>query len=337
MTLSSRPFVSVLTPTYNMGPFLADCIEGVLKSTYENFEYIVVNNCSTDQSLEVASSYAKRDSRIRVHNNDTFVGVIANHNNAFGLMSGDAKYCKVVSADDLLLPECILRLVDLAEANPSVGIVGSYQLSGSQVRWQGFQYPRAVFPGREVCRRILLEGNPEFGFGTPTSLLYRADLIRQRSDFYPNPSPHSDSSACFRELRSCDFGFVYQVLSVERTHAGTQSSASANINRYLSAYLDDVRRYGRDYLDEDEFVRTLKDTVTEYDSFLAVNLFQRRSPEFWAYHKGRLKELGYPFSGARLAKVLARKALREVVNPGRALQKFWRSFLGSGKVAPPRP
>ena len=107
MTTYTVLFVSVLTPTYNMGPFLADCIEGVLKSTYENFEYIMVNNCSTDQSLEIASSYAKMDSRIRVHNNDTFVGVIANHNNAFGLMSGDAKYCKVVSADDLLLPECI--------------------------------------------------------------------------------------------------------------------------------------------------------------------------------------------------------------------------------------
>ena len=52
MTTANRPLVSVLTPTYNMGPFLADCIESVLASTYDNFEYIIVNNCSTDQSLK---------------------------------------------------------------------------------------------------------------------------------------------------------------------------------------------------------------------------------------------------------------------------------------------
>ena len=153
-------------------------------------------------------------------------------------------------------------------------------------------------PGREVCRRILLDGNPSFGFGTPTSLLYRADLIRQRDEFYPNPSPHSDTSACFKELRTCDFGFVYQVLSFERTHAATQSSASATINRYLSAYLDDVKQYGREYLSDDEFERKLKETVDEDDGFLALNLLQPRDAEFWAYHKRRLTELGYPLSTA---------------------------------------
>ena len=74
-----------------------------------------------------------------MHDNETFVGVIANHNIAFKLMSAEAKYCKVVSADDFLFPECVTRLVDLAEENPSVGIVGSYQLSGSQVRLAGFR------------------------------------------------------------------------------------------------------------------------------------------------------------------------------------------------------
>src|SRR5207245_2327968 len=150
MPMHEEPLVSVVTPVYNGESFLAVCIESVLMQTFRNFEYILVNNCSTDRSLDIALHYAKRDSRIRVHSNDSFVGVIENHNIAFSLISPAAKYCKVVSADDFLFPECITRMVEVAEANPSVGIVGSYQLSGSYIRWQGFQYPRTVLPGLEL-------------------------------------------------------------------------------------------------------------------------------------------------------------------------------------------
>src|ERR1019366_1560913 len=106
-----EPLVSVLTPVYNMGNFLADCIESVLRQNYKNFEYIIVNNCSTDQSLDIALSYAKKDSRIRVHNNSDFVGVIDNHNIAFRLISPGSKYCKVVSADDWIFPDCLAQMV----------------------------------------------------------------------------------------------------------------------------------------------------------------------------------------------------------------------------------
>src|SRR4026208_2000917 len=134
--MEHEPLVSVVTPVYNGEEFLAACIESVLKQTYKNFEYIIVNNCSKDRSMEIALQYAKSDSRIRVHDNEKFLAVIANHNHAFGLISPAAKYCKVVAADDVLAPNCLKRTVECAEANPSAGIIGSYQLSGSTVRWQ---------------------------------------------------------------------------------------------------------------------------------------------------------------------------------------------------------
>src|ERR1700690_526046 len=95
-----QPFVSVLTPVYNGEAYLAECIESVLAQSYGNFEYIIVNNCSKDRTLQIANQYAERDKRIRVHDNTEFVDVIANHNIAFGLIDGAAKYCKVVSGDD---------------------------------------------------------------------------------------------------------------------------------------------------------------------------------------------------------------------------------------------
>ena len=69
------PFVTILTPVYNGEKYLAECIESVLAQTYRNWEYIIVNNCSTDRSLEISERYAQNDPRIKVRTNTNFVGV----------------------------------------------------------------------------------------------------------------------------------------------------------------------------------------------------------------------------------------------------------------------
>ena len=322
-----EPLVSVLTPVYNGEDFLAECIESVLRQTFKNFEYLIINNRSTDRSLEIALSYAKKDSRIRVHSNNRFVGVIENHNLAFSLMSPAATYCKVVCADDYISADCIMRMVEVAEANPSVGIVGSYQLSGSYVNWQGFTYPRAVLPGLEICRKVFLEGQPAFGFGTPTSILYRADLVRSSKAFYPNSSPHADTSACFKCLQQSDFGFAYQVLSYQRIHRETQSSKSEELNRYVSAYLSDLIHYGPSYLSQDELERLLQKRLNDYHRFLAVNVISFRGKDFWDYHRNRLEELGYPLTPATLLKAAVMTILREMLNPEQAITKLWKRIF----------
>jgi len=340
---SEQPLVSVLTPVYNGEAYLAECIESVLAQVYRNFEYTIVNNCSKDRSLEIALSYAKKDSRIRVHNNKEFVGVIENHNLAFRLISPSAKYCKVVSGDDYILPECLAKMVEFAEVNPSVGIVGSYQLSGDSVRWQGFKYPQSVLTGMEICRQIFLGNDKNFGFGSPTSLMYRADLVRSTEAFYPNSSPHADTSACFEHLQNHCFGFVYQVLSFERIHEATQTSESKKLERYLSAVLSDLLHYGPFYLDKREFKEQRQRLLKIYHRYLAVDYFVGfRDKEYWDYHKGRLAELGYPLSRLSLFKAAIIAILKEVVNPQQAIRKLRlrlfprssKSTVGAGVPAP---
>jgi glycosyltransferase involved in cell wall biosynthesis len=336
MTEFELPLVSVITPVYNGEDFLVECVESVLSQTYRNYEYLIVNNCSKDRTLEIALSYAKKDSRIHVHDNKTFLAVIANHNHAFRLISASAKYCKVVSADDFIFPDCLSKMVELAESHPSVGIVGSYQQSGGLVRWQGFRYPTGVLSGVEICREIFLSGRKDFGFGSPTSILYRADLVRTASEFYPNPSPHSDTSAIFRDLQHCDFGFVYQVLSCERTHSETQTSKSQQLNRYASAYLDDVLQYGPAYLTQEEFGQVVTDLLRDYRRFLAVNYFlASQGTEFWSYHKDRLAELGYPLKRFQLTQAAIGVILREVLNPEQAIRKIAK-YLVRRSIGNPR-
>ncbi len=339
MSAHEEPLVSVLTPVYNGGEFLAECIESVLQQTFQNYEYIIINNASTDRTLEIAEEYAKKDRRIRIHSNERLVPVIDNHNIAFSLVSPAARYCKIVSADDFLFPECIARLVACGEANPTAGIIGSYQLSGAYIRWQGFPYPTALVPGVELCRRIFLEQEKEFGFGTPTSLLYRADLVRANDPFYPNASPHADTSACFRILAKSDFGFVHQVLSFEKTHQATQSFRSAQINRYSSACLNDLIQYGPLYLNDEELNEQIGKVLDDYHRFLAVQwLIGSRGKEFWDYHESRLRELGFPLRRSDLIKSAALTLLKEMLNPEQAIQKFRnqasaRPSKGSAKTA----
>ena len=318
MQQKSPPLVSVLTPVYNGEEFLDDCIESILRQTHTNYEYIIVNNRSTDRTLDIATRYAQQDSRIRIHNNTEFVPVIANHNIAFNLMSPEANYCKVVSADDFIFPECLARLVECAEANPSVGIVGCYQLSGAEIRWQGFDYPRSVIPGIEMGRRAFFSNDKKFGFGSPTSLMYRADLVRATKEFYPNASPHADTSACFEQLTKSDFGFVFQVLSYEHKHEATQSWTSEKLNRGASANLNDVLQYGPSYLNPQEWKEQVDLLLHAYHRYLAANyLFASRDEEFWNYHKGRLAELGYPLRGIDLLKGV----FRELLHPAEAIGK----------------
>src|SRR5713226_8729725 len=151
VSVQDEPLVSVVTPVYNGAAYLRECIESVLAQTYSTWEYIIANNCSTDETLQIAEEYARKDKRIRVYSNDKLLDIIANHNRTFRLISPKSKYCKQVSADDWLFPECLTRMVSVAEANPSVGIVGSYQLSGVgtdgrhwRVRWTELPYPSTV-------------------------------------------------------------------------------------------------------------------------------------------------------------------------------------------------
>lgn len=330
MNVSMEPLVSVVTPVYNGALYLRECIESVLAQTYSNFEYIIVNNCSTDGTLEIAQEYAQKDKRVCVYSNDTLLPIIANHNRAFGLISPQSKYCKVVSGDDVIFPECLAKMVSLAEQNPSVGLVASYQVSGSsnknwekwRIRWDEVPYPNPVVPGRELTRRQLLTGL--YVFGTPTSLMYRADLVRKRKEFYPNSTAEADTSACYQCLQESNFGFVHQVLSYERIHGKQMSEESRTLNAYEPSRLSDLLTYGPSCLTADEIEERRKEIVKTYYSFLATASLRGADGTFWKYHKKRFSDVGQPYSRLRFGTALAAKLLDLALNPKHTVEAIFR-------------
>jgi glycosyltransferase involved in cell wall biosynthesis len=320
MEVGMQPLVSVVTPVYNGEKYLAECMESVLSQTYANWEYLVVNNRSTDRTLDIASDFAKRDSRVRIHNNTRFVDLYTNHNLAVRLISPESKYCKILSADDWLLPDCVTQMVALAEANPSVGIVGSYQIATGKINNIGLSYPGAFFSGKELCRRSLLGG--PYVFGAPTSLLYRADLIRSASSFFPNLSPHADTAACYEYLDRCDFGFVHQILSYERIHPEQISERSRQFNYFIAEHLRWLVEYGPKYLKDGELEKQIHRHMLSYYQFLGRNVFQGRPKEFWEYHRTQLKQFGYPLNKIMLAIAVFKRTLNALLNPKQTIERL---------------
>lgn len=281
-----QPLVSVVTPVYNTADYLAECMESVLNQTYENWEHLVVDNRSTDGSLELARAYEAQDRRVRVVAADVFVGGGENANRALREMSTDARYCKVLHADDWLFPECLERMVELAEDNPGVGIVSAYRLEETRVTLDGIPYSISVLPGREIARSMLLGRPYPYVFGSPSSLLIRGDLVRNRDPFYnvDNRYQH-DQEACYEVLRESDFGFVHQVLTFTRRPETAGTAFWVRVGAELPGQIDLLLKFGPLYLEQAEFQRRLAVLLVHYGNFLLKGLPKLQDADYRTHQR----------------------------------------------------
>lgn len=335
MTTKPQPLVSIVTPMYNEAEYLPECIESVLAQTYQNWQYTIVDNCSSDGSSEIARRYAAMDSRIRVHENQHFCGVLANHNLAVRQISPASKYCKVVFGDDWIFPECLEKMVAVAEEQPSVGLVGAYCLWGRTVTCVGLPYSNRLVGGREVCRQHLL--NRLYLFGSPNSVLYRADLVRSCDPFYNEANVHADTEACFAILKGSDFGFVHQVLTFTRVRPQSLNTISTDLQTNLAGMLHILVTHGPDYLTGQELEACLNQHLAEYYEYLAKNLFLGRDEKFWRYHRRQLIEAGLGFSRIRLARATLANLCSAALCPKDTIKKLLKARSGRNSTASGSP
>jgi glycosyltransferase involved in cell wall biosynthesis len=312
-TSPNRPLVSVVTPVYNTGEYLAQAIESVLAQSYDHFEHIVVNNRSTDNSLEIAERFAARDPRIRVVTNESFLGKVQNYNQTMRQISPHGKYCKIVQADDWIFPNCIEQMVSLAEANPRVGLVSSYFFLGADLWNVGLPYPTAVFSGKEICKRQLLGRG--FFFGNFTTTMVRSEIVRKRDPYFNEATYHEDTEACYEVLKDWDFGFVHDILSFTRTDNESLFKSTFSYNPDLIDFLITLRKYGPIYLDEREYQQRLDAVSRNYYRFLGKNALARRDAGFWKYQRDGLKIIGQDLRRRDLAKYAAGALLGSLARP----------------------
>lgn len=117
--MENSPVVSVLMTCYNREKYIAQSIEGVLASTYSNFELIIVDDGSSDETVKIANQYASKDERIKLYANEKNLGDYPNRNRAASLAKG--KYIKYVDSDDYLYPDGLVIMVRSMEQFPEAG------------------------------------------------------------------------------------------------------------------------------------------------------------------------------------------------------------------------
>jgi len=301
MSPSGRPLVSILTPVYNGAAYLRPCIESVLQQTYQDFEYVIVDNCSSDDTPAIVREYAERDPHIRVVTNEAVAGIIENHNIAFSEMSPRATYCKVVQADDWIYPECVEKFVQLCEASPTVTLASAFRIDGDKVGLRGLlPESRSVFSGREIVRDFFFDIRRDM-FGSPTSYFLRAKQVRDDPPFFNPRNIYADVEGCIKILREGDFGFIHEVLTFTRRPADAQTPKSHYLRVGYPSFLWILRNHGAFFLTPEELEQCTERHLRQYYLVLARDLVLfRRGWSYWRFHGRSLREVGHPFNPLRL-------------------------------------
>lgn len=168
-----QPLVSVLMTVYNREKYIAEAIESVINSSYQNWELIIVDDQSKDRSVEIARSYKAKDNRIRVYINEVNLGDYPNRNKAASYAKG--KYLKYLDSDDIIYPHGLKVMVEAMEKFPEAAIAfPDFKESGNT------KLPYLLNP-LDLYNKHYFEGG--LLYTGPTGAIYRSDYFNSVNGF----------------------------------------------------------------------------------------------------------------------------------------------------------
>lgn len=125
MSSLREPLVSVIMPNFNCEKYLSEAIESILNQSYKNFEFIIIDDCSTDNSWNIIQKYAKLDKRIKAFRNERNLRIVRTRNKGFTLCDESCEYLAIFDSDDISMSKRLEEEVEFLENNKDYGVVGS--------------------------------------------------------------------------------------------------------------------------------------------------------------------------------------------------------------------
>ncbi len=247
--MNVAPKVSVCIPTYNYGQYLRETIKSVLSQTFSDFELLVIDNCSTDNTKDIMENYSKLDLRIKYVRNSCNIGMAQNFNECLRLAS--APYIKILCADDLLEQDYLEKTVAILDAYPHVVMVTCARLLITEkiqpIRILSYAKKFVILGGRKVINRCFFQENL---IGEPTAVLFRKDVAGRGFD--EKYKQFIDLEMWFHLLEQGDFANVPDTLCKFRQHErqGTKKNLKS---RFL---IEDMRYFYEDYGDKSYIERS---------------------------------------------------------------------------------
>jgi len=218
MSRTSMPKVSVCIPTFNNANYLRQAVESVFRQNDQDFEIVIVDNCSTDHTSTLVDDLQKRnDGRIRFYKNERNIGLAGNFNKCLKYARGI--YIKFLCSDDVLLPECLEKMAAVLDAHQSVKLVCSGRLTFNAIGKKiGFkQYPSTdiIIRGSNSIAKCLFGKNY---IGEPTAVMFRK---RDLTGCFREDLPQlMDMEMWFQLLEQGDLLCIGSPLCAIRLHSG---------------------------------------------------------------------------------------------------------------------
>lgn len=204
--MANVPLVSVLLPVYNGEPYLREAVESILNQTFRDFEFIIINDGSTDRTEDIIAHYQELDNRIRVYH-QVNQGLIATLNKGLGLARG--KYIARMDADDVSRPLRLERQVACMEERPTVCVCGTW------VRTIGGKHThvwRYATDSRMIKAQLFLDSC----LAHPSVILRRSVLAKYNVKYNPNDLVAEDWGLWNRMSFFCDLANIPEVLLLYR-------------------------------------------------------------------------------------------------------------------------
>ena len=212
--LNRGPRVSVVTPAYNASAYLVQAIDSILSQTFADFELIVVDDASTDQTAAILASY--QDPRLRVVRNETNQGIVRTRNRGMAMARGE--FICPFDADDVSLPTKLAKQVALLDSHPEMVLAGT---ATRYLELGDIKPGKRVHNDTPAMMRWLMHVDNPLGHST---LMYRASGVRALNGLMDEEFKYSeDYEFCHRLMGQGEVGFLNEPLVLYRRHAGAVS------------------------------------------------------------------------------------------------------------------
>ncbi|MFC1896012.1 glycosyltransferase family 2 protein [Thermodesulfobacteriota bacterium] len=204
------PKITVLMPVYNGETYLNEAIESVLRQTFTAFEFLIINDSSTDRSVKIIESYD--ESRIRLVHNETNLKLISTLNKGLELARGE--YIARMDADDLMLPQRLEKQIQYLDANPQICVVGSWW---ENVDEHGKFLSCTRVPTEDYLCALMIFEKGEGPVGHPC-VMYRTEIVRHLR-YSPEYVDSEDTDLWFRVISlGHKIANIPEVLMLYRVH-----------------------------------------------------------------------------------------------------------------------
>jgi glycosyltransferase involved in cell wall biosynthesis len=190
--ISKKPMVTVLMPVYNSEHYLSDSIESILKQTYNDFEFIIIDDGSTDHTPNILSEYASQDNRIVLSHNRKNLGITKSLNKGLDLARG--KYLARQDADDISDNRRFQKQLNYLQNHPEVGLLGTAcHIIGEDGKYICTNYPQTTDTAirwRMLFRNTFIH----------TSIMVRRKLLTQKRLFYSEELKYNEDMGLWVQM-----------------------------------------------------------------------------------------------------------------------------------------